>query len=94
MSSSLVYYRGSGLIANIALLLNLIVTISILSAFHATLTLPGIAGLALTMGMSVDANVLIMERIRDELRPAAPSAPPSRPAMTAPSAPSSTPTSP
>ena len=64
----LVYYRGSGLIANVALLLNLTVTVSILSAFHATLTLPGIAGLALTIGMSVDANVLIMERIRDELR--------------------------
>jgi SecD/SecF fusion protein len=62
------YYRGSGLIACVALLLNLTVVVAILSAFHATLTLPGIAGLALTIGMSVDANVLIMERIRDELR--------------------------
>ena len=62
------YYRGSGIIAGIALVLNMIITLSILSAFHATLTLPGIAGLALTLGMAVDANVLIMERIREELR--------------------------
>ena len=61
------YYRLSGVFADIALFLNLVITLSFLSAFHATLTLPGIAGLALTLGMSVDANVLIMERIRDEL---------------------------
>ncbi|MDQ3000062.1 MAG: protein translocase subunit SecD [Fibrobacterota bacterium] len=63
----LAYYRLSGFIAGIALMLNMIITLSILGAFHATLTLPGIAGLALTLGMAVDANVLIMERIRDEL---------------------------
>jgi SecD/SecF fusion protein len=62
------YYRLSGVFAAIALFLNMVITISVLGAFHATLTLPGIAGLALTLGMAVDANVLIMERIRDELR--------------------------
>ncbi|HLP40932.1 MAG TPA: protein translocase subunit SecD [Fibrobacteria bacterium] len=62
------YYRLSGVFSDIALILNLVITVSVLSAFHATLTLPGIAGLVLTFGMSVDANVLIMERIRDELR--------------------------
>jgi SecD/SecF fusion protein len=62
------YYRLSGVFAAIALFLNMVITVSVLGAFHATLTLPGIAGLALTIGMAVDANVLIMERIRDELR--------------------------
>jgi SecD/SecF fusion protein len=61
------YYRTAGLIANAALIFNMIITVSILSAFGATLTLPGIAGLALTLGMAVDANILIMERIRDEM---------------------------
>ena len=63
-----IYYRWSGLIANAALLLNLLFILSGLAIFQATLTLPGIAGIALTMGMAVDANVLIYERIREELR--------------------------
>jgi SecD/SecF fusion protein len=63
-----VYYKGAGLIADLALLLNMIVLFAVLSAFHATLTLPGIAGIVLTIGMAVDANVLIFERIREELR--------------------------
>ena len=61
------YYQGSGLIANIALILNLIIVIAILAGMNATLTLPGIAGLILTIGMAVDANVIIFERIREEL---------------------------
>ncbi len=64
----LVYYRFFGLVANIALLLNLILLCAILSIIGATLTLPGIAGIVLTVGMAVDANVLIYERIREELR--------------------------
>lgn len=64
----LVYYRFFGLIANIALLLNLIFLSALLSIIDATLTLPGIAGIVLTVGMAVDANVLIYERIREELR--------------------------
>jgi protein-export membrane protein SecD len=63
----LIYYRGSGILANIALLLNLIIVIAILAGIDATLTLPGIAGLILTIGMAVDANVIIFERIREEL---------------------------
>ncbi|MCF7796723.1 MAG: protein translocase subunit SecD [Lentisphaeria bacterium] len=63
-----VYYRGAGLIADMALILNLLFTLSVLAGLGATLTLPGIAGLILTVGMSVDANVLIFERIREELR--------------------------
>ncbi len=62
------YYKGAGLIADLALFLNMILLFAVLSAFHATLTLPGIAGIVLTIGMAVDANVLIFERIRDELR--------------------------
>lgn len=62
------YYRLSGVIANIALLLNLIYLLGAFSALKATLTLPGIAGIALTIGMGVDSNVLIFERIREELR--------------------------
>ncbi len=62
------YYRGAGLIADLALVLNLFITFAVLGAFHATLTLPGIAGIVLTMGIAVDANVLIFERIREELR--------------------------
>jgi preprotein translocase subunit SecD len=61
------YYKGSGLIANFALLLNIVLISGGLAAFQATLTLPGIAGIILTIGMSVDANVLIFERIREEL---------------------------
>jgi preprotein translocase subunit SecD len=63
-----VYYRTFGLIANIALTANLVFIVAILSLLQATLTLPGIAGIVLTVGMAVDANVLIFERIREELR--------------------------
>ncbi len=62
------YYRIFGLVADLALLLNIIFIIAILSLLGATLTLPGIAGIVLTVGISVDANVLIFERIREELR--------------------------
>ncbi|MBA2650051.1 MAG: protein translocase subunit SecD [Legionella sp.] len=64
----LFYYRFFGLVANIALLLNLVLLGALLSIIGATLTLPGIAGIVLTVGMAVDANVLIYERIREELR--------------------------
>lgn len=64
----LVYYRMFGLIANVALIMNLVLLVAILSLIGATLTLPGIAGIVLTVGMAVDANVLIYERIREELR--------------------------
>ena len=63
----LFYYRGAGVNAVIALLLNMILTVAALVIFKATLTLPGIAGLILTIGMAVDSNVLIFERIREEL---------------------------
>jgi preprotein translocase subunit SecD len=62
------YYRVFGLVANVALFANLVLLVSILSMLQATLTLPGIAGIVLTVGMAVDANVLIFERIREELR--------------------------
>lgn len=62
------YYRTGGAIADIALILNIIFIMGILAAFNATLTLPGIAGIVLTIGMAVDANVLIFDRIREELR--------------------------
>ena len=61
-------YRVFGLVANLALTLNLVTIISILSLIQATLTLPGIAGIVLTVGMAVDANVLIFERIKEEMR--------------------------
>jgi preprotein translocase subunit SecD len=64
----LAYYRLSGLIADVALGLNLLILLACMAAFGATLTLPGIAGIALTIGMAVDTNVLIFERIREELR--------------------------
>ena len=64
----LVYYRLSGLNANVALILNIIILLGAMAFFGATLTLPGIAGVILTIGMAVDANVLIFERIREELR--------------------------
>ncbi len=64
----LVYYRLSGLIADVALILNLLILLAAMAAFGATLTLPGLAGIALTIGMAVDTNVLIFERIREELR--------------------------
>lgn len=63
-----VYYRVFGLIADLALLANLVLIVGALSLFQATLTLPGVAGILLTVGMAVDANVLIFERIREELR--------------------------
>ena len=63
-----VYYKMFGLVANLALSLNLVLMVAILSIFQATLTLPGIAGIVLTVGMAVDANVLIFERIREEIR--------------------------
>jgi preprotein translocase subunit SecD len=63
-----VYYRLFGLIADLALLLNVVLLVALLSLLQATLTLPGIAGIVLTVGMAVDANVLIFERIREELR--------------------------
>ncbi|AHK79569.1 preprotein translocase subunit SecD [Ectothiorhodospira haloalkaliphila] len=62
------YYRAFGLVANVALTLNLVLIVAILSMLQATLTLPGIAGIVLTVGMAVDANVLIFERIREEIR--------------------------
>jgi len=62
------YYRVFGLVADLALTLNLVLIVAILSMLQATLTLPGIAGIVLTVGMAVDANVLIFERIREELR--------------------------
>ena len=64
----LVYYRRSGLNAVLALILNAIILIACLSYFDAVLTLPGIAGVILTIGMAVDSNVLIFERIREELQ--------------------------
>ena len=68
----LVYYRMFGLITCIALLLNLVMVVAVMSLFGATMTLPGFAGLALTIAMSVDANVLINERIREDLRAGVP----------------------
>ena len=62
-----IYYRGFGMIANLALFSNLIFIVALLSLLQASLTLPGIAGIVLTVGMAVDANVLIFERIREEL---------------------------
>ena len=64
----MVYYAKSGVVAVVTLVLNAIIMMACLSFFGATLTLPGLAGLALTIGMAVDSNVIIFERIRDELR--------------------------
>lgn len=64
----LLYYKGAGLIADIGLVLNFYMMASLLSAFNFTLTLPGIAGFILTVGMAVDANVIIFERIKEEYR--------------------------
>jgi preprotein translocase subunit SecD len=63
-----VYYRLSGFVADLALIINIVLVLGILALFRATLTLPGIAGMLLTVGMAVDANVLIFERVREELR--------------------------
>jgi protein-export membrane protein SecD len=62
------YYRFAGIVADVALGMNVLFVMAVLAGFHATLTLPGIAGIILTIGMAVDANVLIFERIREELR--------------------------
>ena len=62
----ILYYRSSGMVADLALILNMIFILGILAGFNATLTLPGIAGIVLTIGMAVDANVLIFERVREE----------------------------
>jgi preprotein translocase subunit SecD len=64
----LIYYRGSGVNATVALVMNSVILVAVLSYFGAVLTLPGIAGVILTIGMAVDSNVLIFERIREELR--------------------------
>jgi preprotein translocase subunit SecD len=64
----IVYYKAAGIVADMALIMNLIIIMGALAILKATLTLPGIAGLVLTVGMAVDANVLIFERIREELR--------------------------
>jgi preprotein translocase subunit SecD len=63
----MIYYQAAGIVANIALILNILLIGAGLAAFQATLTLPGIAGIILTIGMAVDANVIIFERIREEL---------------------------
>jgi len=68
----LLYYRVFGVITSVALVLNLVIVAAVLSLFGATMTLPGFAGLALSIGLSVDANVLINERIREELRAGVP----------------------
>ncbi|MDE0179077.1 MAG: protein translocase subunit SecD [Gammaproteobacteria bacterium] len=68
----LVYYKVFGLIANIALTLNLVILVAVMSVLGATLTLPGIAGIVLTVGMAVDANVLIFSRVREELKSSPP----------------------
>lgn len=64
----IVYYRRAGVIANVALVTNIFIIISVMAMFGATLTLPGMAGIVLTVGMAVDANVIISERIRELLR--------------------------
>ena len=65
---NMVYYRSFGFMANVSLVLNLVLTMAVLSALGATLTLPGVAGLALGLGMAVDASVIIFERIKEEMR--------------------------
>jgi preprotein translocase subunit SecD len=62
------YYKGAGLVADVAVIFNVLFLLAVLAGFKAVLTLPGIAGIVLTLGMAVDANVLISERIREELR--------------------------
>jgi preprotein translocase subunit SecD len=64
----IVYYRLAGVVADVALLLNVLFVFAALAIFRATLTLPGIAGLVLSVGMAVDANILVHERIKEELR--------------------------
>jgi protein-export membrane protein SecD len=64
----LIYYKLAGTLADFALIWNILLVLAVLASLQATLTLPGIAGLILTVGMSIDANVIIFERIREELR--------------------------
>jgi len=64
----IIYYKGAGINATVALLLNLLILLGMMAYFHATLTLPGIAGIILTLAMAIDSNVLVFERIREELR--------------------------
>ena len=66
--AALVYYKLFGLVADIALVLNLVLLVAVMSLIGVTLTMPGIAGIVLTLGMAIDANVLICERVREELR--------------------------
>jgi protein-export membrane protein SecD len=87
-----VAYGLFGLMANVALILNIVLMAALLSVLQATLTLPGIAGIVLTVGMAVDANVLIFERIREETRTDARRSRRSTLAIRAPWGPSSTPT--
>ena len=68
IAAVLVYYKGAGVNAVLALLLNLVIILGMMAIFKATLTLPGIAGIILTLGMAIDSNVLVFERIREELR--------------------------
>src|SRR6202000_3239095 len=63
-----IYYKLFGLVADIALFFNLVILVAVMSAVGVTLTMPGIAGIVLTLGMAIDANVLICERVREELR--------------------------
>ena len=63
----LVYYKVLGVVASLALMMNLLLIIAIMISLRATLTLPGVAGIVLTIGMAVDANVIIFERIKEEL---------------------------
>jgi len=65
---SATFSKVSGLIANVALAANIVMLVAVMALFHATLTLPGIAGIGLTIGMAVDANILVFERIREEIR--------------------------
>ena len=88
----LVYYKKAGINAVLALLLNTVLLMAALAYFGATLTLPGIAGVILTIGMAVDSNVLIFERIREELRAGRRSRRPSMRASARPGGPSSIPT--
>ena len=64
----LIYYRAAGIIADIAMVFNVIYLLAIMALIQATLTLPGIAAVVLTIGMAVDANIIFYERIREELR--------------------------
>ena len=89
----LIYYRFAGLIANLALIVNIILLMGALTMFNFVLTLPGIAGIILTIGLAVDASVLIYERLREELAPANRSRSRSRPLTRKLSPPFSTPTS-